>query len=450
MQSDFGVVATRRLSRWAAGAAAVGVGVFLVVRLFGLINLYNVNVPFHDHWKYYFVLAEHPGLWTMFTLQHGPHRMGLGLLLSRILTRATRWNMRAEAFTIGACLTASVVLALCLKRRLFGRLAWYDVAIPLIVLTPAQWKIWQPTSIPAASAIPLFLVILYALAFTIRRTGQRCVILAAITFLAVFTGYGLFLGPVTVGLSLVHMAHAIYRRDKRDAILNGGLFVAASCTGLLFLIGYRFNPGVPRFVFPFPQPGMYPYTMALLMGRAIGLLGMNWPVAAMGGLAIVAAAVAWILHVRGAVTLRPRSVAIVALITFSFLYDANSVVGRIAEGLVISTDSHYVTLTIPGLLGIYLACLDVESRIFRLPFLAVVLATAAYGGLMVKGADQKMMKMYASGQQRWIKTYLATHRVDMADQAAGFQLHVNPAKVQLQERLDYLERHRLGFFAEPR
>jgi len=446
MPDDSPLAVKQSLRGRAAGAFVIGLSLFLVVRFFRLINQYAVDVPFQDHWRFYFVLADHPSLWTLFTLQHGPHRMGLGMLVSRILSRATRWNMRAESFAFGGFLTAATAIALLLKRRLFGALAWYDAAIPLFLLTPAQWKAWVPTPIPAVEAIPQFLLMVYALAFTIKRTGLRCLCIGTITFLGLFTGFGLFLGPVTVGLSVLHLAGAVRRRDKRDAILISVTCVAAMGMALLFLVGYRFNPGAPGFVFPYPHPGLYPYAMALVMARACGLLGTDWPVAIAGGLVMAAAAAAWVWHIRRAGALRARSVVIVALISFTLLYVANVVVARIGEGLADVSDSHYVTLTAPCLLAIYLACLDINGRRLRTACVAVLLLTAAYSGLLVKNADRDAMKWYADGKTKWIQTYRATLRIDLANQAAGFPVHKNVVNVQLQSKLDYLREHHLSFF----
>src|SRR6201999_4413252 len=103
-----------------------------------LIDRYAVNLLFNDQWDLYAILATRPGTWALFRWQWGPHRQGLGFLVTRFVAEQTAWNVRVESFVVGAIVIAALPLALVLRRRLLGPFTIADAVIPLIVLTTAQ------------------------------------------------------------------------------------------------------------------------------------------------------------------------------------------------------------------------------------------------------------------------------------------------------------------------
>ncbi len=121
----------------------------LCARSFRMIDRYSVDLLFWDQWDLFDAFFENASAWELFRWQHGPHRQGIAFLLTRALMDASAWSTRAEACMIGALVALAAALALLLRRRLFGPLTPMDVAIPLLILTPAQYGIYL--HIPNAS-----------------------------------------------------------------------------------------------------------------------------------------------------------------------------------------------------------------------------------------------------------------------------------------------------------
>src|SRR5580692_1317619 len=160
----------QRLNRVLPAVTVITAFVVLGIRFFTFISDYAVNVLFYDQWDFLSLFfKDNPGLGQLFLYQHGPHREGLGLVVDSFLYPATRWNTRAESFFIGGCIFAAALVALLLKYRLFGRLSYADVAIPLIFLTMAQYEgiIGIPNA--AYGGLPLLLILCYCLALTAHR-----------------------------------------------------------------------------------------------------------------------------------------------------------------------------------------------------------------------------------------------------------------------------------------
>src|SRR5438034_3332519 len=190
--------------------------IILAWRLISLVDRCAVNVLFMDQWDFYTPLFDHAGLVELFTWQHGPHRQGLGELLIALLAWCTHWNGRADAFAVAGCICAATLVALLLKWRLFGRFTWTDLIIPSLMLTTRQWESLITVPNPAHSGIPLLLLVLYAMAWTCERKLVRYLLVLAINFASIFTGFGFFLGLITPAVLLIETIHSARQREARN------------------------------------------------------------------------------------------------------------------------------------------------------------------------------------------------------------------------------------------
>jgi hypothetical protein len=149
-----------------AGAVAIaGSIIVLGYRFFHFIWRYSVNVLFFDQWDIFADLFQGtPTLTQLFLRQQGPPREGVGLAADKSHYALTHWNVRAESFLIGSCIFIAMLLALVLKRKLFGRSAFSDVSIPMMFLTLVQFETMVGTPNAAYSWFPLLFIMLYSLA----------------------------------------------------------------------------------------------------------------------------------------------------------------------------------------------------------------------------------------------------------------------------------------------
>ena len=175
-----------------------GAFLFLAVRLFRQVSRYAVNIFYSDQWDFNdATLFQKHSLWEMFRWQHGPHRQGVGALLSKLVEPHFQWNSRVEAFLATGIVVIAALCALYLKTRLWGPLSFSDIAIPLIFFTPAQYENLWVTPNFSHGPLPLLLAVLYGLALTCERAVTRYGLALIVNFLAIYTGFGLFLGVIT-------------------------------------------------------------------------------------------------------------------------------------------------------------------------------------------------------------------------------------------------------------
>ena len=127
---------------WLQCVLVAGAFGWLGVRQLLFVNAHAVNVLYWDQWDFYRPMFENRGWWDTFALQHGPHREGLGLVLTRLIADASGWNTRWDA--LAACLimvgAAAMAMVLCARFGTRGR-PIILAAAPLIFLNTHQYEI---------------------------------------------------------------------------------------------------------------------------------------------------------------------------------------------------------------------------------------------------------------------------------------------------------------------
>ena len=92
-------------------------------------------------------------------------------------------------------IVAAAICALYLKKRLYGRLSFWDVLIPALSFIPAQYETLFVTANFAHGPFPFLLILLYCLAGTCRNRGARYSVILIVNFV---TAWGEYLLCVTL------------------------------------------------------------------------------------------------------------------------------------------------------------------------------------------------------------------------------------------------------------
>jgi hypothetical protein len=422
-------------------------------RFFLLMWKYSVNVLLWDQWDLYGAFFRgNPGVVQLFTWQHGPHREGLGLIPDRFLFPLTRWNLRIDSLIIAICIFAAMLLALMLKRKLFGPLSHFDVAIPLLFLTLNQAETLIGAQNPAYAGFPLLLIILYCHALLLTNRLFKYGFVLLLNFLLIFTGFGFFMGPITLGV----FALESYRSARRwTSVPLGlpltGLFVAAVSLGSFF-IHYRFWPAVDCFAWPNHHVWSYPWFVAIVFSRfVIGIKGLT--VATMVGIPIALAAITltgvYLWRLLADETAGGRQWIPLILLSYSLLFAANCAIGRVCLGLPLGAQSaRYVSLMIPAFLAMYFWLLSLAPGIKRTA--ALVIFTVAIAPMSLYKSQQFVW--YAGIKHYWSKCYLRHENIQYCNEAVGIPLYpdIGSGRAAFEQKLDFLKRQHLNFFANAR
>lgn len=436
--------------RQTATSLAVGVVFFaLCAHLFVLTALYTVNVLFWDQWGLYQAYLPDVSWWETFHWQHGPHRQGLGGILTRLVAELSGWNVRAEAFVVVGVVCLAAAAALWLSSRLFEGLSGTDLAIPLLVLTPSQYAIFADTPNVAHGALPLLLLVLLALAWTLERPGPRYAAVLVLHVLLVYTGFGVVAGPLTPTLLLLDALRAWRAGGPRAARLPLACLVLALLAFGSFFAGYGTES--PTFHTRSTTPVLdAPRYAALAFADVCGVEGTGLLPTAVGAAVLLATlAVGW-LHGRRLLDLDAAppgpSLAIAVLLGFGMLYAANLGYGRSGFPPETAQSSRYVPLLLPSFLGMILHVRTLRPGGVRQAAAVATVAIAAFASIPMRSSDAADMRILATAKSRWVRVYLRSGRVSRANRVSGTQLHPFPERVRLEEQLDFMRERRLGFF----
>lgn len=395
-------------------------------------------------------LFQHHSLWQMFHWQHGWHRQGLAALLQLLIEPLIRWNGHKEALILGTIFFSAACLALVLKVRLHGAIDYSDVIIPLLLLTPLQYETLLFAPNPACS-LPLLLMVVYCLCWSIRTYYWKCVCVLLVNFLLIYTGFGIFIGPVTPAiLALDYYANVRNAGQKYPRV--GAAAIATSIASLAsFFVHYKFLGGVDCFS-PEPRnPLLYPAFVALMFANAAGLKILSMR------LAIVVGSIMLLLFVMGLlITVKrlfaeraptwPRDAAILALLAYSAVFCLNVAYARMCLGLRAAAYSRYTPYVVLGVFGLYLYALSIRRQHIRVLVVLVLVAFAVLSARPLNPKDAGELVYQTSGKRVWRDCYLARHDIYECDALTHFRIHPNPDATHLQEKLDFLERNHLNLY----
>ena len=423
-----------------------------LARLVAFTRHYAVDILFRDQWDLSGPLFSGASPWRVFDLQHGPHRQGLGGLVSWGLAVATRWDSRAEALAAVAIAALAVVAALWLRRRLFGALTCSDVVIPLLLLSRLQYEVLAGPTNLSHGPLPVLLAVLLCLAWTLPTRPARYGTVLFLNFLAVFTGFGMFLGAITPVL-LALDAWAAWRAGNRRAAAGAGAALGvALLTVAAFFAGYTITPAAACPHAPCPAAWTAPRDAGLMFANAFGLKWYDGAGPIVGIVLLACAAVVLVHHARRLTRREPaaeqasRSASI--LLGFSLLFVLGAAAGRFQLGAPAAGASRYYLYVATGLLGLYVHLLTVRRTAVRRTGLALAVAGAALAGLHLTGADADTVARLSRGKREWKRCYVATESIAGCDRATGFVIYPRPEATGLAAKLDYLKRNQLNLYAD--
>ncbi len=421
----------------------------LALRQLRFVNAHAVNMMYGDQWDFYRPLFLGQGWWATFLQQHGPHREGIALVLTRALANASGWDSRCDAFAASVLLIGSAALAL--------RLAWRFgipvrslslAAVPLLFLGVHQYEAFVGATNLSYGAVPMLLFMALCLCWFMKGSLGRLLAIGALTFLLIFSGFGLFVGVLTPLLVLAEASQALRARERGHALAAAAALAVMSAGWIIFSHGYRFQPAAEGFRFPYEHPLEYVTFVGKMLGNFFGAaplsrLGLVIGIAAAAGLAAIAARNA-LLCLRNGVAREPRGAVLFCLSAFTLLFCANCAVGRVFTGPIAPLAPRYATLLIPGALAIFLQLGALASRRAALGLamaytLLLVPCTTVRRPDEIAGAD-----WFADGRRAWRAAYLQTHDEAAANRIAHFSVYPGP----LGDRLRFLEDRRLNLFQD--
>jgi len=259
---------------------------------------------------------------------------------------------------------------------------------------------------------------------------------------------------ITPCLFSAEALHAHHARDRKGLWLAlTGVTVSLLSAGSFF-VGYRFYPAIKGFQFPIHEWWHYPQFMALMLANFCGIKGVT-PLSYVVGFFILFLMSALAL-VHACRLLRPRVASpesssdaiIVVLTAFTLIFCANAAIGRVQLGMMVAQSSRYITIMIPGFLGIYLWLVALPPGTMRRFLLMAIVAGLIVANFPLREADRNTLNWYVEGKSRWKAAYLQTEDIEASTRAAKFPIYPTPKHTLLKQKLEYLKKERLNLYLD--
>lgn len=421
----------------------------LAVRLWALTSRYAVNVFFMDQWDFHdATVFQRHSLWEMFRWQHGPHRMGLGALLAYLVEPHFAWSSRADSFLAAILVIAAAGCALELKRRLFGPLTVFDVCIPLIFLTPLQFEAVFVMANLAQGPIPLLLVLIYCLSWTLSSLALRYSLIVFINFVAIHTGYCFFLGVITpVALAADYWLN---RKEQPSRFIPSLVALLLSLASLaIFFYHYRYTTAVDCVPNLLSDPLSNVKFLMLLFANLFGAKGTGFFPTLAGALTFAAVLTALFVSALDLARLKgpqsQRSWTTAILLSFGLLFSINATYARSCLGPQLAQVSRYVIWMDLSLFGLYLFLLTVPKSGMRTGILTLLTA-ALLGTIPIRREDRSVMQFVSTAKRNWKSCYLQIEDIRRCNHAVGYG--VNPTVTpEFKAKLEFLKQTKQNLYS---
>ena len=300
----------------------------------------------------------------------------------------------------------------------------------------------------ARDSVPALLLILYCLAWTATSTVKRYFLVLVLNFVAIYTGFGLFVGVLTPVLLILDYIASGNRSGK---LLAASLLISLLSLASFF-IGYKSIPGLDCFTWQLISPRVYLRFIGVMFAKFFAIPGTErWT--RMAGMAIffILVGVA-VLVIRNLVRHhehkdgedRQRALVITALIGYGLVFAANAAYGRACFGLFFALSSRYVIFLVPAFLGLYFYCLTLQPPRIRVLTTSVLLLAALPASIYLDPA----WFLFPRKKAEWKACYKRIENIRQCDDIVGFKIYPSPEVTHLEEKLQYLKQARQNLYAD--
>ncbi|HVZ65790.1 MAG TPA: DUF6057 family protein [Lacunisphaera sp.] len=439
----------------AALGAAIALTLILADQRIRFTAEHTSDIFTWDQWDIYKPMFAGGNWWKIFDYQHGPHRQGVGYLFTAALAHFTHWDARGDALLTVIVTAIAALVALALARKCGAHDGPALAVVPVVFLTMRQFEAWIGPANPSHGAFPVLLMMLHGLTWFMRSATWRRVVQVVLILFMIFTGFALFAGALAPLLFGFELWHARSNGDGRS--VRALAIALLLCVGfwVMFFVGYKNEPAVPNFRFPYEHPWEYGGFAALMLASYAGWQAHLWLDFAGGLLLLLLVAFLAFVHgrrlLRAGPAAQPASAVIFLLAAFTVLYCLNTAVGRVMLGWRTAPYApRYVTLLIPAFFAFYLQAELLPGRMWRYGALAVLAFVTAYAGLFLTPEEKSAVAWYSGNRAKWRDVYLETGSQQKADAATSPDQGYVIYPADLTPRLQYLREHHLNLFKSGR
>ncbi len=416
---------------------------------FYFVKKYSVNLLFSDAWDFHRVFIWDYTLLKQFHFQFGPHRMGIGLVITGWLNALSGWNSNWISIVIAFLIFLSFLVYLFVKYRLFRNINFFDVVIPVIVLSFTQYEVLNITPFLSYSGVPAILVSLICLTLFVKSRLLRNILLLFLNLNLVWSAFGFFMGLVTIMLFASETIIDFTCGRKKSGFIGFVSFLIAVFTLVLFFKGYKTDYASVHILILWSKPWQYlqyiSHSYAGFFGfKHIGMLPFVFGFMVFS--VVVFVLIKSLIGIYSRTNQDEKQVLMskmsFILVAYSLLFVVNLAFGRLRLGFEFAGSSRYMVYLVPSIIGVYfyLNSLSLPKKSLLIPVFFIFIIFMQLSSVK----SVKDMEAWYAMKSNWKYNYLKYEDADKADSVCHFRVHPNNASIQ--DVLDYLKKHELNLY----
>ncbi len=411
-----------KLPRFIAGALLTGT-VLLGARFFWFTRSFAGTLPYMDQLELYWPFIHNPSPLSLFLYQYGPHRQGMGYILTYAVAAVSQWNIPTE-ITLNALVQIGTCIALlALKRAVFHRWHITDIFIPLVVFSYRYTESFTIVPNISLAVFPIFLTFLGIYVWFILTTPWKYALTAAIAVIVLFSGFGMLTLPLFALLICVPLFR-FPNSDIKYAHIITPLLILISGTSAFFY-NYQFDPAVSCQVNPLIDWPVYssfigtevtsyfirPNSLLPLHGEYLGLT--VW--ISLGILLGLSVNSYWQNNHRSYHGIH------IVLLGIPVLFAAASAFARTCLGVEAARAGRYAIFFIPGLISLYFLLLRFKGMLARGTLIAFV-SLFMLNEVVVSRGYTEVAKNHYQSMERWHTCYTQHSSIPYCNDVTQFSL----------------------------
>lgn len=402
--------------------SVVGITFVVLYWRFVYFNLINsVNIPFADQWPLYQFYITRPSIVELFTFQYGPHRQGLGYVLSWVIASLSNWNIQAEVLLSTLVQGLTAISLLFLKKRLFQTWHVSDVYIPISVFSLRYFEVFTTTPNLSLAVFPIFLVTL--LAHIWISSPSYILFFSIIAVVTIFSGFGMLVTPLVILLLL----HGFIRSSHAARpFFNSLAAIFVLCVGCaIYFLGYSFTTSVECNINPLPLIASYPLFIGSMILNQIKIFFMFPYLAQWLGFLLYIMAIYWLGNIITRIVKSQQNNAFddvqVLLVGVSVLFIFAATIGRACLDIQASQAPRYLLYLLPINIAFYFYLLQRINK-NMLYIIALVMLLFIQTDILNNDTIVKTSASLSENKRRWVACYFSYNSVPLCNQLTEFNL----------------------------
>ncbi len=424
---------------------------FCSAYFFSFIYSNTANILYWDQWDIVNEIVNEDNWINLVFFQHNEHKMGLGLVITKFLASVTSWSNQAETVLTGLVIFISAVLAVLIKKRIFGKIEIYDIFIPILFFNLYQWEnlIW---GFQISFVLPLLMLFLSVYLYTFKESVLRNLLLIFISLLSIFSHFhGLIIVLITFIFFILNAFHSQKFEDRRKYL---GLGIISLIIGLFYFNNFtQVESLATRSNLLLTVPKNIAYIIlelnqlfGLQISKNLGIFSIFEIISLLIFPLIALASFSFLLLKAKKESALIKYYPIISLFIFTFIFCILTAFGRSSLGLTQALSSRYATFIIPVFLGVYLSLLlllqnKLKQRLIIL-FISIFLILSSYNYF----TSSSKITSHLNNLSEWKHCYLKSRQIETCNKLTYFFVYPESGAKKLENNLSILKKHRLNLF----